>query len=45
MSQSASVSKASAPVYIELVRIRNFRGLAEVDIELEPNLTLLVGPQ
>ena len=34
---------AFARVHIELVRIRNFRGLASCDIELEPTLTLLVG--
>jgi putative ATP-dependent endonuclease of OLD family len=32
-----------APLYVELVRIRNFRGLADCEIELEPTLTLLVG--
>lgn len=32
-----------APLYIESCRIRNFRGLADCFLELEPNLTLLVG--
>lgn len=32
-----------ASVYIERVTIRNFRGVAECTVELEPDLTLLVG--
>ncbi len=32
-----------APLYIEVVRIRNFRGLGNCEVELEPGLTLLVG--
>ena len=44
MVQPASnASMAPAAIYVELIRIQNFRGLAEIEIELEPNLTLLVG--
>ncbi len=32
-----------APVFVEEVRIRNFRGLAVLDLILEPRLTVLVG--
>jgi putative ATP-dependent endonuclease of OLD family len=32
-----------APVFVERVRIQNFRGLAELTLDLEPNVTLLVG--
>ncbi|MGI8755212.1 MAG: ATP-dependent nuclease [Acidimicrobiales bacterium] len=32
-----------APIYVEAVRIQNFRGLSNCEIELEPGLTLLVG--
>lgn len=32
-----------APVYVEYVRIRNFRGIPECEVEFEPTLTLLVG--
>ena len=30
-------------IYIEKVRIRNFRSLRQVEITLSPNVTLLVG--
>ena len=33
----------SSPLYVERVRVCNFRGIREVEIELEPNLTVLVG--
>lgn len=32
-----------APIFVEECRIRNFRGLATVDLKLEPRLTVLVG--
>lgn len=32
-----------AAVYVELVTLRNFRGIAECTLTLEPSLTLLVG--
>jgi putative ATP-dependent endonuclease of OLD family len=35
--------EAFAPLYVETVRIRNFRGFARCELELEPGLTLLVG--
>lgn len=34
---------AFASVYVELVRIRNFRGISLCELEFEPKLTLLVG--
>lgn len=34
---------AFAPIYVELVRIKNFRGLRGCEVEFEPTLTLLVG--
>jgi len=36
-------SSEFAPVYVERVTLRNFRGVAECTVELEPDLTLLVG--
>lgn len=36
-------SASFAPLYLECLRIRNFRGLQDCVIELEPGLTLLVG--
>lgn len=38
-----AVTAQFAPLYIELVRIANFRGLTECELELEPGLTVLVG--
>jgi putative ATP-dependent endonuclease of OLD family len=38
-----AATSAFAPVYIELVRIQNFRGISACELEFEPNLTLLVG--
>ena len=32
-----------APIYVEIVRVRNFRGIDSCELELEPTLTLLVG--
>jgi putative ATP-dependent endonuclease of OLD family len=32
-----------APVYVERLSIRGFRGISECEIELEPDLTVLVG--
>lgn len=43
MNSAESGEKTFAPLYVESLRIRNFRGLVECDIELEPTLTLLVG--
>jgi putative ATP-dependent endonuclease of OLD family len=44
MAEIRSEAEAGfAAVYVEYVRIRNFRGLADCAIELEPDLTLLVG--
>ena len=38
-----SEEPAFAPLFIETVRIRNFRGIADCRVVLEPDLTLLVG--
>lgn len=45
MSDEAGTSSATqfARLYVELIRIRNFRGLRECELELEPDVTLLVG--
>ena len=34
---------AFAPVYVELVRVSDYRGITACELEFEPNLTLLVG--
>lgn len=38
-----AATTAFAPVYVELVRIHNFRGISACEVEFEANLTLLVG--
>lgn len=44
MAQLSSESSSEfASVYVERVTIRNFRGVAACTVELEPDLTLLVG--
>lgn len=40
---SANKAAGHADVYIERVRIQNFRGITFCELELEPTLTLLVG--
>lgn len=42
MAETAA-SDQFAPLYVESCRIRNFRGIADCSLELERNLTLLVG--
>lgn len=39
----ASGPAQHADVYVERVRIENFRGVASCEVELEPSLTLFVG--
>src|SRR5664279_4757590 len=41
--QPTERSSEFASVYVERVTVRNFRGVAECSVELEPDLTLLVG--
>lgn len=41
--QQAAATSGFASVYVERVRIRNFRGIGDCALELEPDLTLLVG--
>jgi len=44
MADTAAPSAAAfAPIHVEAVRIRNFRGLEACELEFEPTLTLLVG--
>lgn len=43
MSVSAAPTVAYADVYVERLRIRNFRGIESCEFEFEPTLTLLVG--
>lgn len=43
MSETAAATKAFAALYVELVRVANYRGIESCEIELEPRLTLLVG--
>lgn len=40
---AVDAAAAFAPVYVELVRINNFRGITACELEFEANLTLLVG--
>lgn len=41
--EEAAASDQFAPLYVESCHIRNFRGIVDCSLELEPNLTLLVG--
>ena len=41
--EETTASDQFAPLYVESCHIRNFRGIADCSLELEPNLTLLVG--
>ena len=41
--EETAASDQFAPLYVESCHIRNFRGIADCSLELEPNLTLLVG--
>lgn len=41
--EEAAAGTVFAPLYVELLRVRNFRGLGDCEVELEPDLTLLVG--
>lgn len=44
MTDAAGYAAAEfSPVYAEMARIRNFRGITECELEFEPGLTLLVG--
>ena len=41
--EETTASDQFAQLYVESCHIRNFRGIADCSLELEPNLTLLVG--
>lgn len=41
--EETTASDQFAPLYVESCHIRNFRGIADCSLELESNLTLLVG--
>ena len=41
--EETTTSDQFAPLYVESCHIRNFRGIVDCSLELEPNLTLLVG--
>jgi putative ATP-dependent endonuclease of OLD family len=43
MSESERERGGLAPIVIESVHVRNFRGLTDVALDLDPKLTLLVG--
>ena len=43
MSETATATEAFAPLYVELVRLANYRGIESCEIELEARPTLLVG--
>jgi len=43
MSDEDGAGPVFAPLYVEMVRIANFRGIEWCEVELEPTLTLLVG--
>lgn len=43
MSAQEGDQTGLAPIVLESVRIRNFRGLHDLAVDLDPNLTLLVG--
>lgn len=43
MAEVVSSSANYAPVYIERIVVRNFRGIEQLALEFEPGLTLLVG--
>ena len=41
MTEATGIQKAS--VFVERIKIRNFRGIQKLDLRLQPGLTLLVG--
>lgn len=43
MTAADEIEDVLAPIVVESVRIRNFRGLTEVVLDLDPGITLLVG--
>ncbi len=43
MTDAASASWSAAPIRIESIRCRNFRGLDDIELTLHPKLTVLVG--
>ncbi len=43
MSDAVVAGSTFAPLYVEMIRIANFRGIESCEVELEPVLTLLVG--
>jgi len=43
MRDTAAAASTFSPLYVEMIRIANFRGIESCEVELEPQLTLLVG--
>lgn len=43
MSDASATQESFAALYVEMISIKNFRGIDSCEIELEPGLTLLVG--